>query len=104
MLGLLLLVLFGLSIWSFFIEPNRLVIRQEAIQINDWPKELGGLRIALIADIHSGGPFINDKKLQRIVELANHPWFRVSWLGASHRSEGKAYSAAAAWRLPAPAR
>ena len=68
---LLLLVLFGLSIWSFFIEPNRLVIRQEAIQINDWPKELGGLRIALIADIHSGGPFINDKKLHEIVERTN---------------------------------
>ena len=36
-----------------------------------------------------------------IALLANHPWFRVTWLGASHRSEGKAYRDAAAWRLPA---
>ena len=39
---------------------------------------------------------------QFIALLANHPWFTVTWLGASHRSEGKAYHEAAAWRLPAP--
>ena len=39
---------------------------------------------------------------QFIALLAHHPWFRVTWLGASHRSEGKAYRDAAAWRLAAP--
>ena len=39
---------------------------------------------------------------QFIALLANHPWFKVTWLGASHRSEGKAYHDAAAWRLPSP--
>src|SRR4029077_11575233 len=38
-----------------------------------------------------------------IALLANHPWFKVAWLGASQRSEGKAYRDAAAWRLPTPA-
>jgi aspartate-semialdehyde dehydrogenase len=38
---------------------------------------------------------------QFIALLAKHPWFRVTWLGASHRSEGKAYQDACAWRLPA---
>jgi aspartate-semialdehyde dehydrogenase len=37
---------------------------------------------------------------QFIALLANHPWFTVSWLGASERSAGKAYRDAAAWRLP----
>lgn len=37
---------------------------------------------------------------QFIALLANHPWFKVEWLGASHRSEGKAFRDAAAWRLP----
>jgi aspartate-semialdehyde dehydrogenase len=37
---------------------------------------------------------------QLIALLANHPWFKVAWLGASHRSEGKTYQDAAAWRLP----
>jgi aspartate-semialdehyde dehydrogenase len=36
---------------------------------------------------------------QFIALLADHPWFRVEWLGASHRSEGKAFRDAAAWRL-----
>ncbi|HTK30293.1 MAG TPA: aspartate-semialdehyde dehydrogenase [Vicinamibacterales bacterium] len=39
---------------------------------------------------------------QFIALLAGHPWFRVAWLGASQRSEGKAYRDAAAWRLAAP--
>src|ERR1700730_12263732 len=39
---------------------------------------------------------------QFIALLANHPWFHVEWLGASHRSDGKAYRDAAAWRLPGP--
>ena len=39
---------------------------------------------------------------QFIALLANHPWFKVEWLGASERSEGKAFRDAAAWRLPNP--
>jgi len=39
---------------------------------------------------------------QFIALLAGHPWFTVDWLGASQRSEGKAFRDAAAWRLPTP--
>src|SRR5437867_12301859 len=72
-LALLAIVLFiiGLAVWSLFIEPNRLVVHQETIHIDNWPKELSGLRIALIGDIHTGGPFINEKKLRDIVQLTN---------------------------------
>ena len=34
--------------------------------------------------------------------LADHPWFRLSWIGASERSAGKRYRDATSWRLPAP--
>jgi len=40
---------------------------------------------------------------QFIALLAKHPWFKVTWIGASERSQGKAYRDAAAWRLPATA-
>src|SRR5438445_8812275 len=66
-----LVLITGCAAWGFFIEPNRLVVHQETIQIDNWPKELSGLRIALIADIHTGAPFINDKKLRQIVERTN---------------------------------
>jgi aspartate-semialdehyde dehydrogenase len=39
---------------------------------------------------------------QFVSRLENHPWFHVSWLAASERSEGKSYAQASAWRLPAP--
>ena len=37
---------------------------------------------------------------QRFIQLLEgHPWFEVSWLAASERSEGKTYGEAASWRL-----
>ncbi len=39
---------------------------------------------------------------QFISRLACHPWFNLKWLAASERSEGKAYEAAAPWRLASP--
>ena len=37
---------------------------------------------------------------QRFIQmLENHPWFEVSWLAASDRSEGRPYAEAARWRL-----
>jgi aspartate-semialdehyde dehydrogenase len=39
---------------------------------------------------------------QFIARLANHPWFNISWLAASERSEGKPYADAAPWRLATP--
>src|SRR5262245_60653697 len=39
---------------------------------------------------------------QFIALLANHPWFNVAWVGASQRSEGKAYRDATSWRLNVP--
>jgi aspartate-semialdehyde dehydrogenase len=39
---------------------------------------------------------------QFINQLAGHPWFEISWLAASERSEGKRYGDAAPWRLETP--
>ncbi len=39
---------------------------------------------------------------QFVLQLANHPWFKLTWLAASERSEGRVYREAAAWRLPHP--
>ncbi len=39
---------------------------------------------------------------QFINQLNGHPWFSLTWLAASERSEGKRYSDAAPWRLDTP--
>jgi len=39
---------------------------------------------------------------QFVARLDGHPWFKLAWVAASERSEGKAYAEAAPWRLPSP--
>ncbi|HKT70661.1 MAG TPA: hypothetical protein VJP83_14545, partial [Terriglobales bacterium] len=40
---------------------------------------------------------------QRFLQmLERHPWFEVSWLAASERSEGRPYAEAVRWRLKTP--
>lgn len=68
---LLLLAALLCAIWATLIEPNRLVLHQETIVIENWPNELSGLRIAVIGDIHAGSPFIDEKKLRTIVARTN---------------------------------
>ena len=39
---------------------------------------------------------------QFVSRLACHPWFNLTWLAASERSEGKTYKGVAPWRLSVP--
>ena len=39
---------------------------------------------------------------QFALQLFRHPWFSLTWLAASERSEGLRYRDAAPWRLPVP--
>lgn len=57
--------------WGILIEPNRLVIHQESINVAQWPKELDGLKIAVISDIHVGSWGVDDQKLRSIVARTN---------------------------------
>jgi uncharacterized protein len=70
--ALALLLIFGLlAIWTLFIEPNRLVLHSESIAVSGWPSALDGIKIAAIGDIHAGSPFIDEAKLEEIVNLTN---------------------------------
>lgn len=66
-----LLALAFIVFWAFFIEPNRLVVRNETIQIAQWPREFNDLRIAVLSDIHADNAFIDERKLHTIVERTN---------------------------------
>ncbi len=61
----------GMVFWGFLVEPGRLVVREQTIQLDNWPSELDGLRIAVLSDIHVDDWFIDDKKLRTIVERTN---------------------------------
>ncbi len=68
---LILLICAGCLVWGFFIEPNRLVVNHSTMQIDSWPRQLSGLRIALIGDVHTDNRFIDEAKLRRIVARTN---------------------------------
>ncbi len=69
------LFLAGVVFWGFLIEPGRLVVNQQTIEIDNWPQPLDGLRIGVLSDIHADNWFITEKKLRTIVERTNelHP-------------------------------
>jgi predicted MPP superfamily phosphohydrolase len=70
-LAAIVLLLAGMVFWGFLVEPGRLVIREQTLLIDNWPRELDGLRIAVLSDIHADDWFIDDKKLRTIVERTN---------------------------------
>ena len=70
-LATITLFLAGVAFWAFLIEPGRLVVHQQTIQIDNWPQQLDGLRIAVLSDIHADNWFITEKKLRTIVERTN---------------------------------
>jgi predicted MPP superfamily phosphohydrolase len=57
--------------YSYFIEPNRLVVTREEIRIKDWDPAFDGLRIALISDIHGGSNGASAENIRRVVETTN---------------------------------
>jgi len=61
----------GLLVYAFFIEPNRLVIKNAEIRIKDWDKTFDGFRIVMISDIHGGSSFITEEKIRAVVQKAN---------------------------------
>ena len=65
------LILACMAFWAFFIEPNRLIVRQQTISISNWPKELDGFKVAVLSDIHVNGTWIDEEKLREIVERTN---------------------------------
>jgi len=68
----LLLTFLVLFVIGFIIEPDRIVVNKTTIHLNNWDKKYDNLKIAIISDLHAGAPYIDAKKLKKIVELSNN--------------------------------
>ncbi len=58
-----------LVLWAFWLEPASLRNETHKVQIPSWPAECNGIRIAVLADLHTGSPFNGISKLEKIVLL-----------------------------------
>ena len=61
----------ALAVWGFWWEPASLVVRRDTVELPGWPRELSGLRIAVLTDLHVGAPYRNLDKLRQTVERTN---------------------------------
>ena len=69
-IGLLIAFLLALG-YSYFIEPSRLVVNQQTLEIKGWDPALDGFKIVAIGDIHGGSNAVDEAKLHKIVQLTN---------------------------------
>jgi len=67
----LAVLLIGLGLWAFWLEPASLSVRTYDLPLRDATPPLAGLRIAALSDLHAGAPFIDTSKLRRVVALTN---------------------------------
>jgi predicted MPP superfamily phosphohydrolase len=61
----------AITAYGVFIEPARLVVHREAIDLPNWPASLAGLRIALLADLHVGSPHWGIARIRELVAEVN---------------------------------
>jgi predicted MPP superfamily phosphohydrolase len=64
-------ILLGLGLWAFWLEPRRLIVHDETLELPHWPAALHGMRVALLSDLHVGSPYWHLPELERLVERVN---------------------------------
>ncbi len=60
----------ALPVWAL-VEPARLVVVERELRLPGWPTGLTGLRVAVLADLHTGSPWTGLDKIARVVRRTN---------------------------------
>lgn len=70
-LASLVSLVLALVVWSFVIEPDRIVVNQAELSLRGWPLQFDKMKIVAIGDLHVGSPHIDLGKLREIVSSVN---------------------------------
>ena len=60
----------GVAARALWLEPRRTVVRELDLALPHWPARYAGFRIALISDLHAGGPHVDVARVRRVAEMA----------------------------------
>lgn len=71
--GLIILAFFAVTLaaHAFWIEPSSLRVAHYEVRLQPAAGTAGHLRVAVIADLHAGAPFIDADKIERVVAWTN---------------------------------
>src|SRR5215207_5592085 len=64
-------VLACLAAWAFWLEPASPVVRHVNLAVPGWRAEHGGLKVALLTDLHVGAPHMSLGRLREVVGHVN---------------------------------
>ncbi len=81
----------GLGLWSAWIEPRRLMVRDVELHLPHWPARLDGLRAGVLSDLHAGVPHVGLDAIARAVDALNSAAPDVHWLLGDHLDASQAW-------------
>jgi predicted MPP superfamily phosphohydrolase len=61
----------GLAGWlldAAVLTPRRFRLHEVPLAVPGWPRDLDGLRVALVGDVHAGGPWVDLDRVRTVVE------------------------------------
>jgi predicted MPP superfamily phosphohydrolase len=61
----------GLAAWAGWIEPRRLVVREQELALPYWPERLSGVRAGVLSDLHAGVPHVGLQAIRRAIDALN---------------------------------
>ena len=70
-LAVVSVVLLCLAVWAFWWEPASTVVRRVSLAVPGWRAEHGGLKVALLTDLHVGAPHMSLGRLREVVGRVN---------------------------------
>lgn len=68
---ILWIIAVGVLFWSLKTEQRLIMVNRQTLYVPDKNNQLEGLKIAVLSDLHLGSPYIDRKKLEKIIYLTN---------------------------------